>query len=141
MKPRTNLGCVWFAFSFSENYFHFQNIRILKTCLVWLLIFCFQEIKTLKSVFEMKCIFRLTFSFYPKWGFWFQLKTRFYYFQFLVHLRKYFHWKWKQKSNQTYFHHHFLFSVKMKTKNSQTKYPLNFSMESVLCIFKHFLWV
>ena len=28
------LGCVWFAFSFSENYFHFQKIRILKTCLV-----------------------------------------------------------------------------------------------------------
>ena len=36
-----NLRCVWFAFhflfSFPENCFHFQKIRILKTCLVWLL--------------------------------------------------------------------------------------------------------
>ena len=31
------------------------------------------------------------FSFYPKWGFWFQLKMRFYYFPFLVRLEKYFH--------------------------------------------------
>jgi len=28
------LGGVWFAFSFSENSFHFQEIRILKICLV-----------------------------------------------------------------------------------------------------------
>jgi len=26
--------CFHFLFSFSENYFHFQKIRILKTCLV-----------------------------------------------------------------------------------------------------------
>ena len=29
--------CFHFLFSFSENCFHFQKIRILKTCLVWLL--------------------------------------------------------------------------------------------------------
>ena len=33
--------CLHFLFSFSKNCFHFQNIRILKICLVWLLVFCF----------------------------------------------------------------------------------------------------
>jgi len=46
-----------FLFSFSENCFHFQNIRILKICLVWLLVFCFQEIKTLKMYFQKEMYF------------------------------------------------------------------------------------
>jgi len=69
----------------------------------------------------------IAFLFYPKWGFWFQLKTlkmRFYCFQFLVRLRKYFHWKCFQKSNQTHFHHYFLFPVKMKTKTDKPNTPL-----------------
>ena len=79
-----------FLFSFFENYFYFQNIRILKTCLVWLLVFCFHEIKILKiydiltsCLFAFLDLFKITFivtriSFYPKWDFCFQLKTRFY---------------------------------------------------------------
>jgi len=127
-------------FSFSENCFHFQKIRILKTCLVWLLIFYFQEIKILKFFYILtsclvflellKITFLTTaFSFYPKWGSCFQLKIlkmRFYCFYFLVRLEKYFHWKCFQKSNQMHFHHHFLISVKMKTGNNQTKHPLSF---------------
>ena len=129
-----------FLFSFSENCFHFQKIRILKTCLVWLLVFCFQEIKTPKiydiltfcllvflGLLKIK-FFVIAFSFYPKWDFCFQLKMlkmRLSCFHFLLRLEKYFHWKYFQKSYQTHFHHHFLFSVKMKTRNNQTKHPLS----------------
>ena len=76
-----------FLFSFSKNYFYFQKIRILKICLVWLLIFCFQKIKNTENAFSKGNVFldflkitflATTFSFYPKWG------SRFH--------RK--HWKW-----------------------------------------------
>jgi len=83
------------------------------------------------------------FSFYPKWDSWFQLKivkTRFYSFQFLVRLGKYFHWKCFQKSNQTHFHHHFLFPVKMKTENNQIKHLLIYLYCSVPSVFHYFLW-
>jgi len=84
------------------------------------------------------------FSFYQKWDSWFQLKTlkmRFYCFQFLVRLGKYFHWKWKQKSNQTHFHHHFLFLVKMKTENNQTKHSFNYHHSSLRSVIERFFGV
>ena len=127
----------YFLFLFSENCFHFQKIKILKTCLFWFFIF-FHEIKILKiydiltfCLFVFLNLLKITFiataiSFYPKWGFCFQLKTLkmiFYYFHFLIVSYFYFHWKCFQKSNQIHFHHHFLFSVKMKTENNQTKHP------------------
>ena len=134
--------CFYFLFSFSENCFHFQKIKILKICLVWLFVFCFHGIKILKIYYILtSCLFvfldllKITFivttiSFYPKWGFCSQLKTlktKIYYFHFLFVSCFHFHSKCFQKSNQTHFHHHFLFSMKMKTENSQTKHPLRFS--------------
>jgi len=127
----------YFLFSFSEDCFHFQKIRILKIRLVWLFVFYFHEIKILKIydiltsclfVFLdlLKITFIATISFYPKWDFFSQLKTRIYYFHFLVVFCFYFHWKCFQKSNQTHFHHRFLFSVKMKIENNQTKHPLRY---------------
>ena len=127
--------CFHFQFSFSENCFHFQKIRILKTCLTWLLVFCFHEIKILKiydiltsCLFVFLYLLKITFivtviSFYLRWGFCSQLKTRIYYFHFLVISCFHFHYKCFQKSNQTHFHHRFLFLVKMKTENNQTKHP------------------
>ena len=99
------------------------------------LTFCFllSRNKNTKNMFSNENIFLdllkitflvTTFSFYPKWGSWFKLKTRFYCFQFFVRFGKYFQWKWKHKSNQTHFHRHFSFLVKMKTENNQTKHPL-----------------
>jgi len=46
-----------FCFHFLKNCFHFQKIRILKTCLVWLLVFYFQENKTLKMRFQKEMYF------------------------------------------------------------------------------------
>jgi len=125
--------CFHFLFSFSENCFHFQKIRIIKICLVWLFVFCFHEIKIVK-IYDIltSCLFvfldllKITFivtiiSFYPKWCFCSQLKTlktKIYCFHFLVVSCFHFHWKCFRKSNQTYFHHRFLFSVKMKTENN-----------------------
>jgi len=141
LSEAETLGCVWFTFSFSVFIFcfHFQKIRILKTCLVWFLVFCYHEIKILK-IYDIltSCLFvfldllKITFiataiSFYPKWGFCSQLKTRIYCFHFLVVSCFHFHWNFFQKSNQTHFHYRFLFSVKMKTENNQTKHPLNIS--------------
>jgi len=124
-----------FLFSFSENCFHFQKINSEN---MFGLTFCFllSRNKNTENAFSkgnvfldlLKITFLATaFSFYPKLGSWFQLKTRFYYFQFLVRLKKYFHWKCFQTSNQMHFHHHFLFPVKIKTKNSQTKDPFSYS--------------
>jgi len=134
---------VWFAFLFSIFIpcFHFQKIRILKTCLVWLLVFCFHEIKILKiyyiftsCLFVFLDLFKITFivtaiSFYPKWGFYSQLKTlkTRIYFSFSSCFLFSFSLKCFQKFNQTHFYYRFLFSVKMKTENNQTKHPLKFS--------------
>ena len=125
-----------FLFSFSENCFHFQKIRILKICLVWLLIFCFHEIKILKIydilisclfVFLdlLKIIFIVTvISFYPRWSFCSQkiLKMRIYYF--LVISCFHFYWKCFQKSKQIYFHHRFVFSVKNENKKQSNQTSL-----------------
>jgi len=130
--------CFYFLFLFFEKCFHFQKIRILKhvgltSC------FLFSRNKNTENAFSKENIFldllKITFivnafSFYPKWDSWFQLKTRFNCFQFLVRFRKYFHWKWKEKSNQTHFHHHFLFPVKMKIENNQTKHLLSQPLSS-----------
>ena len=131
----------YFLFLFFKNCFHFQKIRILKICLVWLFVFSFHEIKILKIydimtsyLFVFLDLFKITLivttiSFYPKWSLYSQLKTlktKIYYFYFLIVSCFYFHWKCFQKSNQTHFHHRFLFTMKMKTENNQTKHSLIF---------------
>ena len=114
------LGCVWFAFLFFIFIFYFyllKTIFIFKKLEFWKHIWFDFLLSTFRETCEgnvfldlLKIIFLDTaFSFYPKWGSCFQLKTRFYYFHFLVHLEKYFYWKYFQKSNKTHFHHHFLF--------------------------------
>jgi len=120
-------------FSFSKDY-NSENMFGFTSC------FLLSRNKNTENAFSKENVFLdflkitlfvIAFLFYPKWDFWFQLKTRFYCFQFLVRLRKYFHWKCLQKSNQTHFHHHFLFPMRMKTENNQIKQPLKF-----LSIFK-----
>ena len=114
--------CFHFLFSFSENMFG------LTSC------FLLSRNKNTENAFSKENLFLdlLKITFWhrvlilpKKWGSWFKLKTRFYYFESLIRFGKYFQWEWKQKSNQTYSHHHFLFSMRMKTENIQTKYPLN----------------
>jgi len=87
-------------------------------CLFWLLVF-FVFLGLLKI--STKFLFHSNPYFQLK-----TLKTRFYYFYFLVVFCFYFYWKYFQIFNQTHFYHHFLFSVKIKTENNKTKHHLKF---------------
>jgi len=124
------LICIFIScFYFLKIIFILKKIRILRTYLVWLFVFFFEEIKILKMHFKknvfldlLKIIFLfIAFLFYSKWGSWFQLKTRFYCFRLLIRLKKYFQRKYFQQFNQTHFHHHIVFLVKIKIKNNQIK--------------------
>ena len=102
-------GCVWFIFLFSENYFYFQKIKILKTYLVWLLVFCFQEMKTLK-IHSLLSHFLLTKNEISEFN-----QTYFHhYFLFLV--------KIKTKNNQI---EHPVNDLRLKTQTGQRLQRLN----------------
>jgi len=114
------LFSVFIFFLFFENYFHFQKIRILKICLIWLLVYYFHKIKILKKCMIYWFLIFLNFwiclilyplspqLYFTRNGIFYSQRNKILLFLFSGCSCFYFHW----------------FSVKIKTKNNQIKHPL-----------------